>query len=79
MTTKYKMLRSLKEFKNSDGDSTAFALRGFRIKGSEGGQEYEYCDLYIPSKNCKIVANQTEGGFNVTINFKEITEVIENE
>lgn len=77
MTTKYKMLRSLKEFKNSDGDIVAFALRGFRIKEDEAVQEYEYCDLYIPAKNCKIVANQTDGGFNVTINFKEITEVIE--
>lgn len=77
MTTKYKMLRSLKEIKTGDGDIVAFALRGFKIKKNEDMQEYEYCDLYIPFKNCKIVANQTDGGFNVTINFKEITEVIE--
>lgn len=77
MTKKYKMLRSLKEIKTNEGDTVSFALRGFRVKENGEVQEYEYCDLYIPSKNCKIVANQNDGGFNVTINFKEITEVIE--
>lgn len=77
MTTKYKMLRVLKEIKNSEGETVGFYFRGFRNTGTISRPEYVYCDLYIPAKNCKIVANQTDGGFNATINFKEITEVVE--
>lgn len=71
MTKRYKMIRSVKEIKDHDGETVGFAFRGFNAAGCNA---YEYCDLYVPAKAVHVTKRADEG-YTISIHILEIMEV----